>query len=175
MDQIKTIIIIILAACLLKMCVRKKDVVTETKIEYIKGKPDTTYITKTVVKERILPSTVTVIRDTINDTLVIDAREYITVHEDSVLSIRLKQIVQGTLFHTDLEYDITYPTITRVDTVKKTETIYPSGVFMSAQLGLGVVLPSINYTNKNYQFSLGYNIPSNSPVVGIGVKLFPLK
>jgi hypothetical protein len=170
MDQIKTIIIIILSALLLRCCV-KDEVVKEVKsVEYIQGKTDTIYITHTVTKRDILPSKVLIVYDTINNQIV-QLKEYTTEYKDSLVNIEIKQMVDGILLKSDITYTANFPSYHTVDTLKITNVIDKSGLYIGTQFGYRNITPYASYLHKSYKFDLGFNFFNRTPMVGIGVKL----
>lgn len=171
MEQIKNIIIIILSVILLKCCIKSKDRIVETEIQYLPGKSDTVYITHTVVKKDILPSSVTVVRDTIHDTLVYEFNRFTTDYNDSLLSLQIVQDIDGVLLKSDIQYTFKQPSITRVDTLKITERIEKNGLYIGTQFGYKNITPYASYLHKQYKFDLGFNFFNRTPMVGIGVKL----
>lgn len=171
MEQIKNIIIIILSVILLKCCIKSKDRVIETEVQYLPGKSDTVYITHTVVKKDILPSSVTVIRDTIHDTLVYKFNRFTTDYSDSLLILQIVQDIDGVLLKSDIKYTFNQPSVTRVDTLKITERIEKNGLYIGTQFGYKNITPYASYLHKQYKFDLGFNFFNRTPMVGIGVKL----
>jgi hypothetical protein len=171
MEQIKNIVIIVLSVILLKCCIKSNDRIIETEVEYLPGKSDTVYITHTVVKKDILPSSVTVIRDTIHDTLVYEFNRFTTDYNDSLLSLQIVQDIDGVLLKSDIQYTFKQPSVTRVDTLKITERIDKNGLYIGTQFGYRNITPYASYLHKSYKFDLGFNFFNRTPMVGIGVKL----
>lgn len=171
MENIKNIIIILLSVILLKCCIKNQDKIVETEIQYLPGKSDTVYITRTVVKKDILPSSVTVIRDTIHDTLVYEFNRFTTDYNDSLLSLQIVQDIDGVLLKSDIKYTFNQPSVTRVDTIKITERIEKNGLYIGTQFGYKNITPYASYLHKQYKFDLGFNFFNRTPMVGIGVKL----
>lgn len=171
MEQIKNIIIIVLTVILLKCCLKDEDKVVEKQIEYLPGKSDTVYITHTVVKKDILPSSVIVVRDTIHDTLVYEFNRFTTDYSDSLLSLQIVQDIDGVLLKSDIQYTFKQPSVTRVDTLKITERIEKNGFYIGTQFGYHNISPYASYLFKSYKVDLGVNLFNRTPMIGIGVKL----
>ena len=171
MENIKNIIIILLSVILLKCCIKNQDKIVETEIQYLPGKSDTVYITHTVVKKDILPSSVTVIRDTIHDTLVYEFNRFTTDYSDSLLNLQIVQDIDGVLLKSDIKYTFNQPSVTRVDTIKITERIEKNGLYIGTQFGYKNITPYASYLFKSSKVDLGFNFFNRTPMVGIGVKL----
>ena len=171
MENIKNIIIILLSVILLKCCIKNQDKIVETEIQYLPGKSDTVYITHTVVKKDILPSSVTVIRDTIHDTLVYEFNRFTTDYSDSLLSLQIVQDIDGVLLKSDIKYTFNQPSVTRVDTIKITERIEKNGLYIGTQFGYKNITPYASYLFKSYKVDLGFNFFNRTPMVGVGIKL----
>lgn len=171
MENIKNIIIILLSVIVLKCCLKGEDRIIETEVEYLPGKSDTVYITHTVVKKDILPSSVTIIRDTIHDTLVYEFNRFTTDYSDSLLQIQIVQDIDGVLLKSDIKYTFNQPSVTRVDTLKITERIEKNGLYIGTQFGYKNITPYASYLHKQYKFDLGFNFFNRTPIVGVGIKL----
>jgi len=161
-------LIVILFLITFKKCGVK---VTETKTEYIQGKTDTVYTTKTVYAPGIPVTSVRVVRDTIIDSiLIVQANEYVTEYRDSLIDMEIKQIVQGTLLNTDVKYTANIPSYHRVDTLKITNTIQPKGIYIGTQFGYRNITPKASYLWDRYQVEAGFNVYNRTPIVGLSVK-----
>jgi hypothetical protein len=191
-EYIMIVVIFLLAFFFFRKCSEEKSVIQNTELNE-KLRPDTVYLAG---KEIPVPFPVPVIeyRDLIPDSIVSvelsdnmdlgimdTVRTYLTSFDDSLISGTIKSRVMGTLLSSSLDFEPKFPQyIERVDTIRITKPVAVDvpkwGLYGGAIIGGSSMMfnfqPAILIkTNKDLQFSIGYDLIHKTYNVGLFTKI----
>lgn len=159
-----------------------------SKIEEVEViKVDTVWITKTdtIIKEKLVPYKVEIPGDVIyipldNDSLrqlysdlylIHNTRKSFLMNEklDSIGTFSINtEVFRNGIEKQTFTYEYKIPQITIDKTVYKEYSYLYGGIIA----GKNILAPSLLYTNKKFNVSLQYDIINQTPLIGVGYKLF---